>query len=103
MTLKLTKTAQLSKFLYRNRVTGDRRMPIPFLGQTSTVLPFRASKWLVTFALEVQGMKQLAGLCVFSLLVCPLPVVAQEPQPAAQPSAEELEKQKEESQKNAYR
>jgi len=32
MTLKLTKTAQPSKFLYRNRVTDDRRMPIPFLG-----------------------------------------------------------------------
>ena len=48
-------------------------------------------------------MKQLARLFVFSLVVCTCTVVAQEQQPTSQPSPEELEKQKEEWTKNAYR
>jgi hypothetical protein len=47
-------------------------------------------------------MKQLALLVLFSLLICGTFAMAQE-QPAAKPTAEEIEKQKEEWTKNAYR
>ena len=47
-------------------------------------------------------MKQLALLVLFSLLICGTFAIAQE-QPATKPTAEELEKQKEEWTKNAYR
>ena len=48
-------------------------------------------------------MKQLARLVVFSLFACMCVAVAQEQPAPQQPSAEELEKQKEEWAKNAYR
>ena len=47
-------------------------------------------------------MKQLALLVLFSLLICGTFAIAQE-QPATKPTAEELEKQKEEWTKNAFR
>jgi len=51
---------------------------------------------------EVNTMKQLARLILLSLIACTTIAVAQE-QPTATPSAEELEKQKTEWSKNAYR
>jgi hypothetical protein len=51
---------------------------------------------------EVKIMKQLARLILLSLIACTTIAVAQD-QPTATPSAEELEKQKAEWSKNAYR
>src|SRR6185436_1495884 len=47
-------------------------------------------------------MKRLALLVIFLLIACAATVIAQEQQ-ASKPTAEELEKQKEEQTKNAYR
>ena len=48
-------------------------------------------------------MKRPALLLIFLLFACGLTAIAQEQPPAAKPTAEELEKQKEEWSKNAYR
>ena len=47
-------------------------------------------------------MKRSALLVIFLLIACAATAIAQEQQPA-KPTAEELEKQKEEQTKNAYR
>jgi len=53
-------------------------------------------------ALEVMQMKRPALLVIFLLFACGMIAIAQEQQPA-KPTAEELDKQKEEWTKNAYR